>query len=346
MEVDESPSSSTAMAKRGSRNVTAKLMAKLKRALDERNFYESHQIYRTIYVRTCSAEKLDEVLSMLHSGATYLLQNHQLESGADLAMLYLDAIEKHLGEIPADKMDVVAELHHCIAKGTQERQNFLAKALKLSIKGRPGAVSGSPVLHAKIATNLWKEKDYVAARYHFLRSRDSMNFATMLVEVHVLQGYAHEVDLFIAQSVFQYLCLMKDSDLAQSMLTAYCETHPELQRHKGPPYKIPLLNFVWHLLVSISVKRLNYFHILRSKYQPVLDRDPSYLDYLDRIAQIFFDVRPPQNPQRGGLFGNFFNSLMENFCDSDESDMQGPAEAAASNSHPSPQPDVADEELD
>jgi hypothetical protein len=33
----------------------------------------------------------------------------QWESGADLAMLYLEALEKHLSHIPGEHLDVVAE---------------------------------------------------------------------------------------------------------------------------------------------------------------------------------------------------------------------------------------------
>lgn len=47
------------------------------------------------------------------------------------------------------------------------------------------------------------EKNYVQARYHFLHSTDGKGCATMLIEYHLMKGYASEVDLFIAQAVFQ-----------------------------------------------------------------------------------------------------------------------------------------------
>lgn len=47
------------------------------------------------------------------------------------------------------------------------------------------------------------EKNYALARYHFLHSSDGSGCATMLVELHSQRGYACEVDLFIAQAVFQ-----------------------------------------------------------------------------------------------------------------------------------------------
>jgi hypothetical protein len=74
----------------------------------------------------------------------------------------------------------------------------------------------------------------------------------MLVEFHVSRGYSGEVDLFITQTVFQYLCIMKDSRMANVTLAAYCGNHPVLRNRAGPPYFLPLLNFVWLLLSTIQ----------------------------------------------------------------------------------------------
>ena len=56
-------------------------------------------------------------------------------------------------------------------------------------------------------TNIWlclsAEKDYPQARYHFVRSEDGEGCAAMLMEYHITLGYPSEVDLFIAQAVFQ-----------------------------------------------------------------------------------------------------------------------------------------------
>ena len=51
------------------------------------------------------------------------------------------------------------------------------------------------------------EKQYVHARYHFLRSDDGSNCATLLIEIHLLKGYPSEVDMFLAQAVLQWVLL-------------------------------------------------------------------------------------------------------------------------------------------
>lgn len=47
------------------------------------------------------------------------------------------------------------------------------------------------------------------------------------------------------------------------------------------------------------------FVVLCEKYELCIKRDPSYTDYLERISQIFFNVKPPRtNNANSGFFGN------------------------------------------
>ena len=50
---------------------------------------------------------------------------------------------------------------------------------------------------------LFSEQNFEDARYHFLHSDDGSSCAMMLVEHQTTKGYTSEVDLFIAQTVFQ-----------------------------------------------------------------------------------------------------------------------------------------------
>jgi len=71
----------------------------------------------------------------------------------------------------------------------------------------------------------------------------------MLVELHRVRGYANEVDLFIAQAVLQYLCL-RNKNTATAAFNTYTTQHPNIKT--GPPYLLPLLNFLWFLLKAID----------------------------------------------------------------------------------------------
>lgn len=50
------------------------------------------------------------------------------------------------------------------------------------------------------------------------------------------------------------------------------------------------------------------FTVLCERYQHTIKRDPTYSEYLDKIAQIFFGVPPPR-PKKQGLFGKCFSML-------------------------------------
>lgn len=68
--------------------------------------------------------------------------------------------------------------------------------------------------------------------------------------------------------------------------------------------------------------------LLCEHYQPSIKRDPCYVQYLDKIAQIFFDVEPPQR-QNVGLFGNLLQSFLSGLDDDSDDDMP-PAQASTS----------------
>jgi hypothetical protein len=92
----------------------------------------------------------------------------------------------------------------------------------------------------------------------------------MLVEFHKDRGFPREVDLIIVNTVLQYLVLRKHI-VAAWALKVYTEKHPSIQT--GPPYKHPLLNFVWLLLLAIEQKQtITAFSILVEKYKPSLTR--------------------------------------------------------------------------
>lgn len=87
------------------------------------------------------------------------------------------------------------------------------------------------------------------ARYHFIRSDDMENLGSMLVEIQVELGYKSEIDLFVTQAVLQVLCL-RNLTVANALFQNYLIQHPLLD--SSPPFKYPLLNFTWMLLVAIQ----------------------------------------------------------------------------------------------
>lgn len=82
--------SDTKTASRG----VSRVLAKLEASVQSGNYYEAHQMYRTLYFRYLSQKRYDDCLDLLYKGAVKFLNNEQYSSGADLGMLVIDTLEK------------------------------------------------------------------------------------------------------------------------------------------------------------------------------------------------------------------------------------------------------------
>ncbi|EGI70460.1 PREDICTED: Golgi to ER traffic protein 4 homolog [Acromyrmex echinatior] len=306
------------MASRYSHGVQ-RVLAKLEASINSENYYEAHQMYRTLYFRYLGQRKYSELLELLYSGSMLLLQHEQHASGADLGILFVNVLTQS-GTVPAQGFfEKIMSLFSLMSPASPEREVFVQSALKWSIKGTDYK-TGHPDLHQKIAQIFWREKNYILARQHFIYSRDGSGCAAMLVELHEQRGYMNEIDLFIAQAVLQYLCLQNKAT-AQEAFNSYTSRHPKI--NSGPPYLLPLLNFLFFLLKIIDSGKLAYpvFAVLCEQYQISLNRDPCYRQYLDKIGQLFFNIPPPR-PRNQGLFGSLLQSFFNGLEDDDSDDEQ------------------------
>nr|CAH7756805.1 unnamed protein product [Callosobruchus chinensis] len=260
---------------------------------------------------------------MLYNGSLLFLEHDQQLSGADLAILLVYALEKSEDNDYMTWAYKLSEIFSKLSASTPERDTFLAHAIRWSSKG---STHGHPILHRSIALVFWEEKNYAQARHHFIYSQDGKSCAKLLIEFHMTQGFKGEADLFIAQAVLQYLCL-KNKNTANQTFASYTEQHPRIRR-SGPPYLFPLLNFIWFLLQAIDSQKIQTFAVLCEQYEPSIKRDPCYVQYLDKIGQIFFGLQPPRQERSGGLFGNFFESFLGSL--DDDSDEETPQQQVPS----------------
>ncbi|KAA8581189.1 hypothetical protein FQN60_002770 [Etheostoma spectabile] len=260
---------------------------KLRASVEKGDYYEAHQMYRTLFFRYMSQAKHAEARELMYNGALLFFSYNQQNSAADLSMLVLEVFEKSETKVDDEVLECLAKLFSRMDPNSPERVAFVSRALKWSTGG-PGKL-GHPKLHQLLAVTLWKEQNYSESRYHFLHSSDGEGCAQMLVEYSASRGYRTEIDMFVAQAVLQFLCL-KNKNSASVVFSTYTEKHPSIE--KGPPFVQPLLNFIWFLLLAVDGGKLTVF------------------TYLDRIGQVFFGVPPKQSPSYGGLLGNLLNSLM------------------------------------
>lgn len=238
--------------------MSARLNQKLADCLAKGDFYEAHQIYRTIYFRLAREHKFSAAYRLLVAGATKLLSSGQANSGADLANLLVEmlagsesspapALESQLQVSEEALLNDLRQLFAAITPDSPERAHFVSKALSI-------AYLPTPALRTHLALVLWREKNYAESRLHFVYSGDSgENVALMLVEYHLSVGFPGEVDLMIAQFVLQVLAAER-KQLAAVAFKVYTARHPAIEGLQ-PPFLKPLLNFIFFLLSAIDNHR-------------------------------------------------------------------------------------------
>jgi hypothetical protein len=275
---------------------TTRLYDKLEQCKQNKDFYQAHQICRTIYVRSRSSTTDENILKFLFESACYFLEHNQSNSGYDLCKCYTETLNRSkINELTDNLIKQICILFQLLKSYHDERIEFSCNVLRWSSQlpfdqqqdeqlpilrlesnssfsssilttltesnsttepaKRPiYHKSGHPKLHESFARILWEqERNYKDSRYHYLRSCDGRSFAIMLIEAHQAFGYPSEVDLFIAQTVLQYL-LLRNFHTAYLVFITYVEQHPKIRQLPPGPFNqvYPMLNFLWFLLLCLK----------------------------------------------------------------------------------------------
>lgn len=275
---------------------STRLYDKLEQCKQNKDFYQAHQICRTIYVRLRSSTSDENILKFLHESACYFLEHNQSNSGYDLCKSYIETLNNSsINELTDNILKQICNLFQLLKSYYDERMEFACNALRWSTKipfqqeqdeqlppprSEPNSSfsttilttltesnsttqttkrsnyhkSGHPKLHESFARILWEqEKNYKDSRYHYLRSDNGRSFAIMLIEAHQTLGYPSEIDLFIAQSVLQYI-LLRNFHTAYLAFITYVEQHPKIRQTPPGPFNqvYPMLNFLWFLLLCLK----------------------------------------------------------------------------------------------
>ncbi|CAF1281357.1 unnamed protein product [Rotaria sp. Silwood1] len=358
-----------------------RLYDKLEQCKQNQDFYQAHQICRTIYVRLRSTTSDENILTFLFESACYFLEHNQSNSGYDLCKCYIETLNRsNINNLTDNILKEICILFQLLKSIHDERTEFACNVLRWSsqipynqqedeqlpilrlesnsslstsifstltesnsstqsTKNSIYHKFGHPKLHECFAHILWEqEKNYKDSRYHYLRCYDGRSFAIMLIEAHQKFGYPSEIDLFIAQTVLQYL-LLRNFHTAYLVFVTYVEKHPKIQQPPPGPFNngYPMLNFLWFLLLCLkkilvktstnnnvasgepiyrsdalpSSETTRCFSSLVNAYKPSLERDSTLVQYVDRIGTLFFGLKQksstPSNP-----FENLMQSLTSN----------------------------------
>jgi len=263
-----------------------KTREKLAKHCADGKFYEAQQLYRTLYSRAVAAKRFADAASLVHSGVLQMFSHGQGNSGGDLAMLLLDSYTKSESKVTADKIQTLVGVFNGFPKGSEEvKQSFMKHAIAYSEKFGPSPY-GSPQLHYAVAKFYSDKFDFANAARHYVRADAPAEHAAMLL-LWCKRGLKSERDLFIARTVFQYLCIENLSG-AHTVLNQFLTGH-------GTPLDSPLMHFVQFLLKTCERDAPPLFQMLRAKYAKSLERDPNFDLYLNKIGEVYFEIKAPQS---------------------------------------------------
>lgn len=302
---------------------------KLKKVVEEGNCYGAQQMYKSISARYVSVQRYSEALDLLHSGACIQLEHGQVTCGAELAVLYVDTLVKasipynnetldcvrkiymkfpqipvpqHLGD--DEDMQKISEALGAAKTRVDACSSFLKAAIKWSAEfGAPRY--GSPELHGMLAEYVYSESsevDMARVSYHFIKGNNPKKFASVLVNF-MGKCYPGEDDLAIARAILMYLSSGNLRDSNQLM----DELKKQVEEKQLDLPQSDLLQFIIFLLQTLQRDALPLFNMLKVKYKSSLDREPSFKELLDDIAEKFYGVRR-KNPLQG-MFGDIFKMM-------------------------------------
>ncbi|WOK95841.1 Golgi to ER traffic protein [Canna indica] len=318
-------------ARRGELPPPQESIEKLETKVDDGNFYEAQQMYKSLSARYAAAEKYSEALDILQSGALVQLKHGQVTCGAELAVLFVDILVKgkysynketldrlrniyenfpkipvpqHLRDADDDDIQKLSEALTAAKVRVETCSSFLRAAIKWSLEfGAPR--SGSPQLHDMLAEYMYSESpdlDMTKVSSHFVRGNDTEKFASVLVNF-MGKCYPGEDDMAITRAVLMYLSQGNLRD-ANNLME---ELRKQLEWKQLDFPNSDLIQFIQFLLRTLERDAFPLFKILRQKYKSSIDREPLFDELLDEIAEKFYGVRRRSPLQ--GIFGDLFKMM-------------------------------------
>ncbi|KAH7677714.1 Golgi to ER traffic protein 4 [Dioscorea alata] len=214
-------------AKRGVLPPPQEPIEKMEKLVNDGNFYEAQQMYKTYSARYAAAQRYPEALDILEAGALIQLNHGQVTCGSELANLFVETLvkgtfafsEEILGrlrkiyeafpKIPVpqhldddDDMQKLSEALVAAKIRVEGCSSFLRAAIKWSMEFGSGR-SGCPELHDMLAEYIYSESpelDMAKVSAHFVRGNNPGKFVDILMNF-MGKCYPGEDDLAIARAI-------------------------------------------------------------------------------------------------------------------------------------------------
>jgi len=275
---------------------SSRLLAKLNEAVQTKQFYEAHQLLKTLHFRYCSVSKYAELEVLLLQHAEFLLENHQYESGMDVAIMWSNLHKTAQSTVTEGRIDAALKLLKMMP-ASPERGQFIHHTLEWG-----GSSELCDKLHVQAAQLYIEVHGYDDAWRHILRFRDGKRAAEFTMQIiHGLGQRIHreELGLITAHLVVTFL-VGKKVFLAEEALRAMLQT-------QDFHHLSPLLNGVRYLIEAAKANDNKAFQAIQTLYDMSFGRDPNLRKLVVAAGKSLFNLSDERAQGRGG--GGFMSIL-------------------------------------
>ncbi|KAF8975328.1 hypothetical protein BGZ46_009211 [Entomortierella lignicola] len=280
---------------------TAKVLQKLEKSVGAGNYYEAHQMYRTVTNRYVKAQNYKDAIDLLHSGSLLLLKHNQSGSGADLGLYLIEVYNLDKVAVTEESRDRIFDIADLMTPENSQRRQFLQYAINWSANNGDYN-NGDPLIQHYVGLLYWKEKNYEQAEQHLLVGTQESAEALALVLFEWSEVTpAHDKGAYLLRGVLQELSMRNLRD-ANVLFKIFVERLPDSllsTEQKSPDgskslqtYKSALINLTQLLLLTCQTGNASLFKQISARYKGVLAIDENFGQLMTTIGELFFGIKP------------------------------------------------------
>lgn len=290
---------------------TARTLERFHAKLAAKDYYEAHQMLRTIANRYVHSKKYEDAIQLVYTGAFSLLKENEQGSGIDLVYYLLEIYDLTKEQVNEDSINKLSQLLLNINANDPDLKNLITAINNWSSKFSDSKF-GNMYLHDIMAQRLLLgEHIYEAERYLILGSHASMQkYIDLLWDWYVQSNGEDRVEDFVSRLILNYLFIFNISyayEASSKFLNKFIELKkPENSSIDKNGFKMFYfsseqdLNFLQLLILACQTKDQSLFNSLKSHYSGSSNK---YHEELQFLGQEYFGIIAPKQ-------SNFLQDMM------------------------------------
>eukprot|EP00158_Paraphelidium_tribonemae_P004548 Partr_v1_DN26823_c1_g1_i1_m40947 putative golgi to ER traffic protein 4 homolog len=299
---------------------TSKVLEKLKQSVAAGDFYEAHQMYRSVHRRLSKQKKYDEARQLVQDGAIQFFAAKEYGSAVDLSLLLLDTFNNSEVPVDTDNAATLLSLLVQFPSNHPSKQDFVSGIVRWSAKYGTVA-TGEPSIHHEIAQMYQREKSFDKAQKHYLLGVFPQSpQALAQVSLDASNGQIDHAVATLSVSILKYLSIAEKIEYAQACLDHFTSiasdaglTALSTENISGSDeivvYAQPLINMCTYLIMACRKRAPRMYTLLKQRYEQTLSAvAPDAVVDLEKVGAVQFGIsnQRPGQVNFGDLLGSLF----------------------------------------